>query len=191
MKKPVSMIIISAPSGAGKSSFIDRILKDFPVLKDTITYTTRTMRTGESDGNPYYFVTKEKFQELIAEGFFVEWARVHDNFYGTPLHQIEDALKENRVSIMDVDVKGASTFRRKYPDAASIFILPPSIEELKRRILGRDKKPPEDLEIRLINAQMEMSQASNFDFQLVNDVFEESYAKFKKIIEDLLENRLG
>lgn len=180
------MIIISAPSGAGKSSFIDRILKDFPILKDTITYTTRTMRTGESDGNPYFFVTKEKFQALINEGFFVEWARVHDNIYGTPLHQIEDAIKEGRVSIMDVDVKGAATFKRKYPDAVSIFILPPSIEELKRRILGRDKKPPEDMEIRMINAQMEMTQASSFDHQLVNDVFEDSYAAFKRLIGSLV-----
>ena len=190
MKKPLPMIIISAPSGAGKSSFIDRLLKDFPVLKDTITYTTRTMRTGESDGNPYYFVSRDRFKELIEEGYFVEWARVHDNLYGTPLHQIEDAMKEGRVSIMDVDVKGAATFKKKYPDAVSIFILPPSIEELKRRILGRDKKVPEDLEVRLINAQMEMSLANGFDIQLVNDNFEESYAKFKKIIEDLLENRL-
>jgi guanylate kinase len=190
MKKPLPMIIISAPSGAGKSSFIERILKDFPVLKDTVTYTTRAMRTGESDGNPYFFVSKERFKELIDEGYFVEWARVHDNIYGTPLHQIEDAIKEGRVSIMDVDVKGAATFKKKYPDAASIFILPPSIEELKRRILGRDKKPPEDLDIRLINAQMEMSLASGFDYQLINDKFDESYAKFKKIIENLLENRL-
>lgn len=190
MKKPLPMIIISAPSGAGKSSFIERVLKDFPVLKDTTTYTTRAMRTGESDGNPYFFVSKDRFKELIDEGFFVEWARVHDNIYGTPLHQIEDALKEGRVSIMDVDVKGAATFKKKYPDAASIFILPPSIEELKRRILGRDKKLPEDMEIRLINAQMEMSLASGFDYQLINDQFDESYAKFKKIIENLLENRL-
>jgi len=184
------MIIISAPSGAGKSSFITRLLKDFPVLKDTITYTTRSMRTGESDGDPYYFVTRERFNELIEQGFFVEWARVHDNLYGTPLHQIDDALREGRVSIMDVDVKGAATFKKKYPDAVSIFILPPSVEELKRRILGRDKKIPEDLEIRLINAQMEMSLASGFDIQLINDDFEESYAKFKKLIENLLENRL-
>ena len=110
------MIIVSAPSGAGKSSFLDRVLKDFPILKDTITYTTRTMRTGESDGNPYYFVSKEKFLELKEQGFFVESAKVHDNFYGTPLHQIEDAMRENRVVIMDVDVKGAATFKKKYPD---------------------------------------------------------------------------
>jgi len=185
------MIIIAAPSGAGKSSFLARILKDFPILKDTTTFTTRSMRSGESDGDPYFFVTRERFQELISQNFFVEWAKVHDNLYGTPLHQIEDAAREGRVSIMDVDVKGAATFKRKYPEAVSIFILPPSIEELKKRILGRDKKPPEDLELRLINAQMEMALASTFDYQVVNDVFEKCYLDFKNLIEDLLENRLG
>lgn len=188
MKTKTRMIIVSAPSGAGKSSFLDRVLKDFPILKDTITYTTRAMRTGESDGNPYYFVSKEKFLELKEQGFFVESAKVHDNFYGTPLHQIEDAMKENRVVIMDVDVKGAATFKKKYPDAISIFILPPSIDELRRRILHRDHKIPEDLELRLINAQMEMTLANTFDFRVINENFEESYGKFKKIIGDLIEN---
>lgn len=191
MKKPVNMIIISAPSGAGKSSFLSRILKEFPILFDTTTFTTREMRSGESDGNPYYFVTRDRFQELIRQGFFVEWAQVHENLYGTPLHQIEAAHAAGRVVIMDVDVKGGATFKQKYPDAVSIFILPPSIEELKRRILARDKKPPADLETRLVNAKIEMDQAQNSDYQLVNDDFDKSYAQFKKLIEDLLENRLG
>lgn len=180
------MIILSAPSGAGKSSFLNRVLQEYPRLLDTVTYTTRSMRTGESDGNPYFFVTREKFLQLVEEGFFVEWAQVHDNMYGTPLHQIEDAFKENRVVIMDVDVKGAATFKKKFPDAVSIFILPPSIDELRRRILKRDSKVPEDLELRLINAQMEMSVAYTFDYRIVNDDFEESYSRFKKIIEELV-----
>lgn len=92
---------------------------------------------------------------------------------------------------MDVDVKGARTFKQKYPDAASIFILPPSIDELKRRIQSRDKKLPEDLETRLANAKIEIDEASHFDYQIVNDDFEKSYLEFKKIIEDLLENRVG
>lgn len=188
MKQPskAQMIILSAPSGAGKSSFIERVLKEFPQIKDTVTYTTRAMRSGESDGNPYYFVSRERFRQLIDEGFFVEYAQVHENFYGTPLHQIEDAKREGKVLIMDVDVKGAATFKKKFPSAVSIFILPPSMEELKKRIMGRDKKLPEDLEIRLINAQMEVSLAHTFDFRVTNDHFEESYAQFKKIIEDLL-----
>lgn len=189
--KTVKMIIISAPSGAGKSSFLDRILKEVPRLLDTVTYTTREMRTGETEGNPYHFVSKTRFDQLVAGGFFVEWAPVHDNFYGTPLHQIEDAFKADRVVIMDVDVKGAATFKNKYADvAASIFIMPPSIEELKKRILGRDKKPPADLATRLENASQEMAYAPTFDYQLVNDNFEKSYLEFKKIIEELIGYRL-
>jgi guanylate kinase len=180
------MIILSAPSGAGKSSFIVRALKEFPQIKDTITYTTRAMRSGERDGDPYFFVAKERFKQLIQDGFFIEHAQVHDNFYGTPLHQILDAEKEGKILIMDVDVKGAATFKKKFPTAVSVFILPPSMDELKKRILGRDKKLPEDLELRMINAQMEVSLAHTFDYRVVNDDFEASYNQFKKIIEDLL-----
>lgn len=180
------MIIIAAPSGAGKSSFVDKITKEIPRLCDTVTYTTRPMRAGESEGNPYHFVSYDKFQQLREQEFFVEWAIVHDNFYGTPMYQLEDAWKENRVVIMDVDVQGAKTFRRKFPDAVSIFILPPSIDELRRRVTKRDGKIPADLEVRMKNAEQELQHASQFDYQLINDDFDRSYQAFKKIIEDLL-----
>ncbi len=182
----VRMIIIVAPSGAGKSSFVDRITTEFKVLRDTVTYTTRPMRAGESEGTPYHFVSQAKFKELVSENFFVEWAHVHQNMYGTPFYQIEDAFKKNEVVIMDVDVQGADTFRSKYPDAKTIFILPPSIDELRRRVIKRDKKIPDDLEIRMQNATKEINRAHEFDFQLINDDFNASYAKFKKIIEELL-----
>jgi guanylate kinase len=180
------MIIVVAPSGAGKSSFVDRVTIDFPILKDTVTYTTRIMRTGESEGIPYHFVSLEKFEELKKQNFFVEWAHVHANMYGTPFYQIEDSFKRNEVVIMDVDVQGADTFKAKFPDAKTIFILPPSIEELRRRVVKRDKKVPEDLEIRMKNAEKEIARAEEYDFRVVNDDFEASYANFKKIIEDLL-----
>ncbi len=185
----VRMIIIAAPSGAGKSSFVDRITAEIPRLRDTITYTTRGMRAGESEGHPYHYVSKEKFLELREQGFFVEWAVVHENLYGTPYHQLEDAWAKDEVIIMDVDVQGASTFKRKFPDAATIFILPPSIEELRRRVTKRDGKVPSDLEVRMANAEREIQRAGEFDFQLVNDQFDKSYQEFKKIIEDLLARR--
>lgn len=180
------MIIIAAPSGAGKSSFVEKICKEEARLEDTVTYTTRTMREGESEGHPYHFVSFEKFEELKMKGFFVEWAKVHTNYYGTPLQQLEDAWEKGRCIIMDVDVKGAATFKEKFPDAKSIFILPPSIEELRRRVIKRDAKVPADLEVRMANAEKEIQEAKSFDFQLVNDVFETSYAQFKKIVEELL-----
>lgn len=186
----VRMIIIAAPSGAGKSSFVDRITKEMPRLRDTVTCTTRAIRAGESEGNPYHFVSTEKFEALVGEDYFVEWARVHGNLYGTPYYQIREAWERDQVVIMDVDVQGADTFKRKFPnDAVSIFILPPSIEELRRRVVKRDGKVPSDLEVRMGNAEKEIKRADDFDYQLVNDDFENSYRQFKKIIEELLKSR--
>jgi guanylate kinase len=183
------MIIVAAPSGAGKSSFVERATKELSVLVDTVTYTTRAMREGESEGKPYYFVGRAKFQELVASGFFVEWAEVHTNLYGTPLYQLEEAWAENKVVIMDVDVQGAETFKMKYPDASTIFILPPSIEELRRRVEKRDKGRTQNLEVRMANASREIAKAGEFDHQVVNDDFERSFGEFKKLVESLIAGR--
>jgi len=182
------MIIIAAPSGAGKSSFVDRITRENPILKDTVTYTTRAMRAQESEGQPYHFVSRERFETLISEGFFVEWANVHGNLYGTPLYQIHEAWKNGQVIIMDVDVQGAATFKEKFPnESVSIFVMPPSIEELRRRVIKRDGRVPTDLEVRMKNAEAEIGRAQEFDYQVVNDDFERSYQAFKKIVEELLD----
>lgn len=183
----VRMIIVAAPSGAGKSSFVERLARELPVLCDTVTYTTRPMRAGESEGKPYHFVSKDRFRDLVNEGFFVEWAEVHTNFYGTPLHQIDDAFRANRVVIMDVDVQGAATFKEKYPkDAATIFILPPSIDELKRRVMKRDGGRTDNIEVRMANASKEIAKAPLFDYRVVNDDFEQSFGEFKKLVESLI-----
>lgn len=184
---PTRMIIVAAPSGAGKSSFVERICREEPRLVDIVTYTTRSMRQGESQGQPYHFVTAADFEKKVAEGFFVEWARVHTNLYGTPWDQIQRAWEQGKCVIMDIDVQGTETFRSKFPqDCRTVFILPPSIEELRRRVIKRDGGPPPDLEVRMKNAQKEMAVAALFDFQVVNDDFESSFAQFKKIVEDLL-----
>lgn len=180
------MIIVAAPSGAGKSSFVERICTENPRLEDTVTFTTRAMRAGESQGHPYHFVSRSEFEALLAKDYFVEWAQVHTNLYGTPLEQIEKAWANHRCIIMDVDVQGARTFKSKYPDAKTIFILPPSIDELRRRVIKRDGKVPEDLEVRMKNAEKEIKEASTFDYQIVNDEFQASYLRFKKIVEELL-----
>jgi guanylate kinase len=180
-------IIVSAPSGAGKSSFVERLCREDCRVRDIITYTTRPPRRGESPGNPYYFVTQEQFKKLVAENFFVEWAKVHTHFYGTPWDQIKEAWAQGARVIMDLDIQGAQTFREKLNEGLkTIFILPPSIEELKNRIIKRDGKEPEDLAIRLANAQKEMEKAYLFDVQIINDEFEQSYDKFKKIIDSWL-----
>jgi len=181
------IIIVAAPSGAGKSSFVEKVIQEVPVLVDVITYTTRSMRRGESEGMPYHFVSNDDFLRKVERGFFVEWAKVHDNLYGTPYDQIENAKAEGKSVIMDIDVQGAATFREKFPDSKHIFILPPSIEELRRRVTRREGGvPPRDLDLRMKNAEIEMGAAALFDYQIINDDFQDSYGKFKKIIEDLL-----
>lgn len=180
------LIIVAAPSGAGKSSFVSRICQEDPRLMDNITFTTRAMRKGESPGDPYHFIEYSDFERKIQEGFFVEWAKVHTNLYGTSFESLEKAWATGRCVIMDIDVQGTATFKARFPDAKTIFILPPSIEELRRRVTKRDGGAPADLEVRMANAEKEMREKDRFDFQVVNDDFETSFREFKKIIEKLL-----
>ncbi|MCC2678110.1 MAG: hypothetical protein K0R29_686 [Pseudobdellovibrio sp.] len=178
------MIIVAAPSGAGKSSFVEKLAAEDSRLHDVVTYTTRTMRHHESQGKPYFFISKEEFEKKIKEDFFIEWANVHTNLYGTSYEQIHLAWAKDKVVIMDIDIQGVMTFKSKFPDAKTVFILPPSIEELRRRVIKRDGNPPPDLEVRMMNAEKEMQKANEFDVQIVNDNFERSFAEFKKIVEN-------
>lgn len=180
------LIIVAAPSGAGKSSFVSRICKEDQRLVDNITYTTRSMRLGEVQGDPYHFIERADFEARVEKGFFVEWAKVHTNLYGTSYESLEKAWSTGKCVIMDIDVQGTETFKRAYPDAKTIFIVPPSIEELRRRVTKRDGGAPADLDIRMANAEKEMQSKDKFDYLVVNDDFETSFAEFKKIIEKLL-----
>ncbi len=184
--KKVNIILIAAPSGAGKNSFMSRALKEFPRLEDIITYTTRSPRFGEKEGDPYHFISREKFRTLIDHDFFVEWSVVHDAFYGTSRQSLKEAWEREKVAILDIDVQGVEKITRVYEDAVSIFILPPSIEDLKKRILARDRIPPTNMDLRLANAEKEIQRACQYDYQVINDDFEKSYGKFKKILEELL-----
>lgn len=180
------LIVVSAPSGAGKTSLCERALKDYALLEDVITYTTREMRPGEKEGEPYHFVTQSDFENLKNTGFFIEWAIVHNNQYGTPKHVFSDAWDRGKHLIMDVDVQGAATLRKVFPDATFVFILPPNLDELRNRLTKRDGSKAKDLEVRLKNAEMELEHASEFEYKIVNDNFDSAYEQFKKIIEDSL-----
>lgn len=182
----IRLIVVAAPSGAGKSSFVDHITKIDSRLHDVITYTTRTMRHHEKPGHPYYFISKDEFLRKSKENFFIEWAQVHTNYYGTSYAELEGAWRLGKVAIMDIDIQGVRTFKAKFPDAKTVFILPPSIEELKRRVILRDGKAPDDLDVRMKNAEKEMACAHEFDVRIVNDDFDRSFAEFKKIIENWL-----
>lgn len=179
------MVIVVAPSGAGKSTFIDEILK-YPELgiKDTITFTTRDMRPGESEGDPYFFLTEDSFKAKIEEEFFVEWAKVHSSFYGTSHKQIREFWQSGHAVIMDVDIQGADTFKKKFPEALVVFIQPPSIETLKERLLKRgDGKLPPDFEVRMESAKREMAWAVNSDQIIVNDDFSKAFEEFRIKVE--------
>lgn len=179
------LIIIAAPSGAGKSTFLNRLTTEDPRFVHSISFTTREARAGENHGNPYFFISEEEFERKIQGGEFVEWARVHAHLYGTEQAQLETYFKEKKWVVMDVDVKGANNLKSIYPDAVSFFILPPSVDELRQRLESRDKNESTDLKLRLSNAVDEMLIAPKFDYQVVNDNFELAYGKFKKIIDEV------
>ncbi len=179
------MIIVVAPSGAGKSTFIDEILdkRSFDI-KDLITYTTREMRDGESQGVPYYFISKEDFEAKIEKGFFVEWARVHSSLYGSSHDQIRDHWSQGHAVIMDIDIQGAETFKSKFPEAITVFIQPPSLEALKERLLvrGGGVLPP-DFDMRMESAKLEMEWSKFADHVVVNDEFDKAFKEFANIVE--------
>ncbi len=173
-----ALIIISAPSGSGKSTFIERILKDFDEVLDLITVTTRSPREGESQGQPYYFMTDEDFKAHVLKDHFVEWAQVHEHFYGTPHNELARIWGLKKVPIADLDIQGAFAIKKEYPEALLVFLEPPSIEVLKERLLARGGKLPSDFDVRMKSAAKEMAVKDQFDLVIKNDDFERAYAEF-------------
>jgi guanylate kinase len=186
--KPKILLIIG-PTAVGKSSLLERAVADYPQLVDIITYTTRPMRTGESEANPYHFISETQFKDMIEKNFFVEWAIVHGKMYGTPRDQITASAQSGKISIMDVDVQGAKTLMREFPQAVTIFLKPPSMDALRQRFMKRGVTDEEDLNRRLASAKVEMAQAEDFQHVLINDDFASTYQQIRKIVEKLLRNQ--
>lgn len=175
-------ILISGPSGAGKTIFLEKSLKKWPQLSNTVSFTTRPPRKGEKEGVFYYFVTKEKFKNLRDKDEFLEWAQVHEEFYATSKKEVEKLWKEGKGIIKDVDVQGGIAIKKIFPHSTSIFIYPPSINELRKRISKRGTDTKEQIEKRLATAGKEIAQGRKYDFKIVNDSFEEAWDEFQKII---------
>lgn len=187
--KPGKTLLIIGPTAVGKSTLLERALKEFSSLCDIITYTTRKPRAGESEGNPYHFVSEEKFRALLKEDFFLEHAFVHGLLYGTPRDQVDRAHAEGKIAIMDIDVQGAKKMLKIFPQARTVFILPPSMDALSQRFKKRGVTSPEDLDKRLESAKVELAQAKDFQVSIINDDFESAYLELRKVIENLLQNQ--
>jgi guanylate kinase len=181
------LYIISAPSGAGKTSLVKQLVADLDGLTVSVSHTTRQMRPGEIHGQDYYFVSVAEFQAMQAEQAFLEHAQVFDNFYGTAQQTVEDSLNKGLDVILEIDWQGAEQIKKLLPDSISIFILPPSIEVLLQRLRGRGQDGEEIIARRMRDAVTEMSHYNEFDYLVVNDVFEHALTELKSII---IANRL-
>lgn len=163
------LVILSGPSGVGKDTVIDAWRARDPRVQRVVAYTTRTPRTGEVDGVDYRFVSREEFDRLAASGAFLEHKEVHGNGYATPAAEVERLLAEGKIAVLKIDVQGAAEVRRLRTDALSIFILPPSEEELEKRIRARATEGAEAIRRRMENARAEMAEALSYDVRVVND----------------------
>ena len=180
------LFVMSAASGAGKTTLKDLVIKDFPDIKYSISATTRKPREGEVNGVHYFFKTKEEFEKLIKEDGLIEWNEVHGNYYGTPKSFVEQTLAEGNRVLFDLDVFGKVNFDKVYPDATGILILPPSEEELEKRLRGRGTDSEEVIQLRLANAKKEMEFAKTkgkYEYVIINDNLERAANELRAILK--------
>jgi guanylate kinase len=166
------LFIVSAPSGAGKTSLVKALLKADPAIRLSVSYTTRAPRPGETEGRDYHFVSRERFEIMLADGEFLEHAEVYGNFYGTSKGSIGRDLNAGHDTLLEIDWQGADQVRRHFPESASIFILPPSFNALRTRLAGRGQDSDEIIERRLAAAAHDVAHADAFDYIIVNDDFD-------------------
>lgn len=181
MKKG-NLIVISGPSGAGKGTICKALLEREDNLYISVSATTRSPRKGEVDGVNYYFLTQEEFKKKVDNNEFLEWAEVHGNYYGTPKFNVEEMINEGKNIILEIDVQGALNVKKNCENGVFIFILPPSMEELKRRIIARGSETPESLIKRFKTAYEEINYISKYNYAVVNDDLEEAVKKVQNIL---------
>jgi guanylate kinase len=184
MVDPFLLLILSSPSGAGKTTLTKKLREAFPALGFSVSHTTRKPRANETDGKDYHFVDRKGFDELVERDAFVEWAEVHGNCYGTSRAEIERAKAEPGCAgmIFDIDYQGARQIRAKIPDVVSIFILPPSMDELHRRLKGRASETDEAVKRRFEAAKVEIEHYGFFDYLVVNDVVDKAFRHLEGIV---------
>ena len=177
------LMIVSGPSGVGKGTLVKRLIKEREDATECITCTTRAPRSGEVHGREYFFLSKEEFEKRIQEGGFLEYDKHFDNYYGTPKAFVEETLKVQSV-ILEIDVVGALNAKKIYPDSVLVMIVPPSKEELAKRLSGRGTETEEEIERRLSRLDYELSQADKYDHVLVNDDLETAYKNLCDLLDE-------
>ena len=178
------LFIISGPSGTGKSTVLNEIRKTRPQLRYSISYTTRPLRGGERDGVEYHFITESAFRRKMDDGELAEWAEVHGHLYGTSATYIERSLADGYDVLLDIDVQGAKKLTAQFPEAILVFIMPPSTQELERRLMKRGTDSPEAVERRMKNAEAEIAEAHLYDHVIVNDDLSETILRLETLIEE-------
>lgn len=182
MKRKGIIFIISSPSGGGKTTICRELLKQLPELGYSISMTSRSPRLGEKEGKDYFFISKEEFDEKISKGEFVEWAQVHGYHYGTPRPFLEEVLRSDRDTILDIDVQGALQIKKEYKTSCLIFLLPPSLETLASRLRKRKTDDKKEIEKRLGKAQEEITFLKEYDYAIVNQELSQAVEEAKAII---------
>ncbi|HOO71868.1 MAG TPA: guanylate kinase [Spirochaetota bacterium] len=181
MKNDIS-IVISAPSGAGKSTIIERLLRDDPRFEFSVSTTTRKSRGGERDGRDYFFISEPEFLDKIEKGDFIEWARVHGNYYGTTKKEVDRIKDAGKIPIFDVDIQGTKNLQKNIQDAVYIFIVPPSLHILEQRLKNRKTDSEDQINIRLKNALSELSEYHIYDYLVINDTVETALRDVQAIV---------
>lgn len=176
------LIVLSGPSGVGKGTVLRALLEKCPNTRRCVTCTTREPRPGEVDGTDYFFLSEGEFRKKIDEGYFLEYAQVHLNLYGTPLHEVQAMLDEGLDVLLEIDVQGGLTVKGKMPRAVMIFVAPPSMEELEKRLRGRQQDSEESIRKRLQDARDEIAQIPHYDYLVVNDEVEPAAERLRCII---------
>jgi guanylate kinase len=182
MDYPGNLFVVAAPSGAGKSSLVKALMEIDARIQPAVSHTTRPPRGQEKHGREYYFVSSDEFDRMISRDAFLEWANVHGHRYGTSRQAIEERVKYGADVILEIDFQGAINIKRIFANAVLIFILPPSWDELRSRLQRRGEDTAEVIELRLKNAALEMAQARDFDFVIINELFERAVFDLKSIV---------
>lgn len=182
MEYPGNLFVVAAPSGAGKSSLVKALMELDKRVSPSVSHTTRAPRGQEVHGREYYFVSNETFDQMVAQDAFLEWANVHGNRYGTSKLAIEQRMQQGADVVLEIDFQGAIQVKRIFPNAVLVFILPPSWEELRSRLERRNEDNAETIELRLQNAAHEMAHAKEFDFVIINELFERALFDLKAIV---------